>query len=80
MRTIQSNIMKFVWRGRPPKVAAKVICQNIAGGGLGMLQVGDMYTSLKLGWVKKKNVTGYSLGEITPSENRPIQTRTSVKM
>ena len=45
--------MKFLWRGRPPKVAAKVLCQNISNGGLGAVSVHEMYKSLKLGWVKK---------------------------
>ena len=53
LKKIQSHIMKFLWRGRPPKVAAKVLCQNISNGGLGAVSVHEMYKSLKLGWVKK---------------------------
>ena len=53
IRVIQSHIMKFIWRGRPPKVAAKVLCQSISDGGLGAVDVNDMYSSLKLSWVKK---------------------------
>ena len=32
---IQSKIMKFVLRGRPPKVAKDVLAQDISQGGLG---------------------------------------------
>lgn len=53
LRIIQSHIMKFIWRGRPPKVASKVLCQSIERGGLGAVDVDSLYTSLKLGWVKK---------------------------
>ena len=52
-KKIQSHIMRFLWRGRPPKVAAKVLCQNISNGGLGAVSVYEMYKSLKLGWIKK---------------------------
>ena len=53
LRTIQSHIMKFLWRGRPPKVSAKVLRQEVADGGLGAPDVECMYASLKLGWMRK---------------------------
>ena len=34
LKEIQSLIMKFIWRGRPPKVAESVLCQKVENGGL----------------------------------------------
>ena len=53
IKCIQSSIMRYVWRGRPPKVKAQVLCQRIADGGLGALDTQATYTSLKLGWITR---------------------------
>ena len=53
LRQIQSHIMKFVWRGRPPKVAAKSLCQNIRDGGLRAIDVPLLYESIRASWVKR---------------------------
>ena len=36
LTAIQSHIMKFVWRGRLPKVAKRTIIMPIDGGGLNL--------------------------------------------
>ena len=53
LRHLQSKIMKYIWRGRPPKVAGQVLCQSIVDGGLGAMDVVLLYKSLRLGWVKR---------------------------
>ena len=53
LRQIQSHIMKFLWRGRPPKVAAKSLCQSIKDGGLGAIDVCHLYESMRASWVRK---------------------------
>ena len=53
VQEIQSKIMKFLWRGRPPKVAATVLCQNIEEGGLKAIDVAQFIDALKLTWVKR---------------------------
>ena len=53
LKSIQSLIMKYVWRGRPPKVKAKVLCQSISDGGLGAVDTQAMYISLMLSWVRR---------------------------
>ena len=53
LHAIHSRIMKYIWRGRPPKVAAAVLCQDIADGGLGAMNVELLYKSLKIIWIKR---------------------------
>ena len=53
LKSIQSLIMNYLWRGRPPKVKAKVLCQSIAEGGLGAVDTLAMYASLKLSWIRR---------------------------
>ena len=50
---IQSLIQKFIWRGRPPKVAQKVIIQSIDDGGLGSPHVPTLYKALRLSWLNR---------------------------
>ena len=52
-RMIQSRIMNFVWRGRPPKVARDILCQTIQNGGLNAIDVEKFCFSLKLSWARK---------------------------
>ena len=49
---IQSKIMKFVWRGRPPKVAKDILVQDIEQGGL-KLDVEAFLISLKGAWIRR---------------------------
>lgn len=53
LQTIQSLIMKFLWRGRPPKVAFKTLCQDIKQGGLMAPDVVKCYTALRQQWAKR---------------------------
>ena len=50
---IQSKIMRFIWRGRPPKVAKTVLCQQIKDGGLNAVDINIFCNSLKLAWAAK---------------------------
>ena len=51
LNKIQSKIMKFVWRGRPPKVSKDVLVQDINQGGLRLVDVEAFYQSLKMTWI-----------------------------
>ena len=53
LNAIQSLIMKFVWRGRPPKVAFATLCQNIKEGGLNAPDVIKSYEAIRMTWVKR---------------------------
>ena len=53
LQMIQSLIMKFIWRGRPPKVAQSTLCLSIKQGGLKAPDVFKCYESLRLQWVKR---------------------------
>lgn len=50
---IQSLIMKYIWRGRPPKVAKHVICQDIKYGGLKAVDVAKFCVALRMTWTKR---------------------------
>ena len=50
---IQSLIMKFIWRGRPPKVSKQVLCQDIKHGGLNAVDVSKFCAALRMNWVKR---------------------------
>lgn len=50
---IQSRIMKFLWRGRPPKVAKNVVIQSIEEGGLNAPDVQLFCKSLQMGWLRR---------------------------
>ena len=51
--SIQSKIMKFVWRGRPPKVSKDVLAQNIGQGGLRVVDVEAFCHSMKMAWISR---------------------------
>ena len=53
LNTIQSHIMRFLWRGRPPKVAKDVMWQDIGNGGLNAPCVEAMVRALGVAWVRK---------------------------
>ena len=53
LKTIHSLIMRFTWRGRPPKVAHATLAQHIKDGGLMAPDVWKCYESLRLQWVRR---------------------------
>ena len=53
LREIQSHIMKFIWRGRPPKVARGTLCQGIKQGGLNAVDVETFFAALQLNWIRR---------------------------
>lgn len=57
LTTIQSHIMRFLWRGRPPKVAKNVMWQDIRKGGLNAPCVEAMVKALGVAWVRRMYMT-----------------------
>ena len=53
LQKIQSKIMRFLWRGRPPKVAKQILMQSIGCGGLNAVNVELFCRSLQLSWIKR---------------------------
>ena len=49
--TIQSHIMKFLWRGRPPKVAKSTITLGIEKGGLKAPDLLIMNKASRIAWI-----------------------------
>ena len=58
---IQSRIMKFLWRGRPPKVARNVVTQSIEMGGLNAVDVQLFCKSLQMGWIRRMETNTESM-------------------
>ena len=50
---IQSKIMRFLWRGRPPKVARKTLYQGIQNGGLKAVNIELLCSSLQMAWIRR---------------------------
>ena len=50
---INSKIMKYLWRGRSPKVAKNVLVSSVGQGGLNAIDVEKFCNSLKMGWIGK---------------------------
>ena len=48
---IQSHVMKFLWRGRPPKVARQTLCQTIEKGGLACPDLMSTYHASRAYWI-----------------------------
>lgn len=71
LKSIQSLIMKYVWRGRPPKVKNKVICQSIADGGLGAADVQAMYISLKISWIRRLLIASATWAQVFKARCHP---------
>lgn len=83
LETIQSHILKFLWRGRPPKVAFSTICQDISDGGLKATDVCKLYESLRMTWIKRlytekeapwnkllqSRLHGYSINDLLKNRN-----------
>ena len=53
LKTIHSHIMRYLWRGRPPKVAFATICQHIQDGGLNAPDVEKLFIALQSTWVRR---------------------------
>ena len=53
IRSIQSKIMRFVWRGRPPKVSKDILVQDIEQGGLKLVDVEVFIQSLTSLWIRR---------------------------
>ena len=53
LKMIQSHILQFLWRGRPPKVAFSTLCQDIKDGGLKATDVNKMYEALRMTWIRR---------------------------
>ena len=53
LEAIQSKILKFLWRGRPPKVARKTLYQKIEDGGLNAPNILAMYKAMRVAWLGK---------------------------
>ena len=52
LKQIDAIIMKFIWQGRPPKVAKNVLMQDIESGGLKAVSVDLLYKAQKIVWAK----------------------------
>ena len=50
---VQSKIMRFIWRGRPPKVARKTLYQKVEVGGLNAPNILAIYKSMRAAWMAK---------------------------
>lgn len=53
LQVIQTKIMKFLWRGRPPKVARNTLFQNTEMEGLSAPNVVAIYKAMRVSWVGK---------------------------
>ena len=53
LKNIHSHIMKYLWRGRPPKVAFATIRQHIKDGGLKAPDVEEMFNALRATWIRR---------------------------
>ena len=51
LEVIQSHLMKFLWRGRHPKVSKRTLCQAIKAGGLKCPNVMFMYQASRVAWM-----------------------------
>ena len=60
LKTIQAHIMRYLWRGRPPKVSFETICQPIKDGGLNAPDVVKMYRALRTTWIRRMYVDAAS--------------------
>ena len=51
LTTIQAHIMKFLWRGRPPKVAKTVLIMDIEKGGIRAPELLIMNRGCRISWL-----------------------------
>ncbi|KAK7484726.1 hypothetical protein BaRGS_00024011 [Batillaria attramentaria] len=50
---LQKTIFTFVWNNKPDKVSRKTSILNVTNGGLGIPDVRNFITALKLTWIRK---------------------------
>ena len=48
---IQSKVMKFVWKGRPPKVAKDTLSMSAENGGLNVPDLLSLNASSRIAWI-----------------------------
>lgn len=53
IKQIDSHIMRFLWRGRPPKVARSTLRQRVKDGGLNATDTSQLYDALRLTWISR---------------------------
>ena len=53
LKAIHSHIMRYLWRGRPPKVAFATIRQPIRNGGLNAPDVEKLFIALQSTWIRR---------------------------
>ena len=73
LKPIQSLIMKFLWRGRPPKVAKRTLIQGIEEGGLKAPDLMLIYRTTRAAWAKRiANARHASFVKILEARMRPL--------
>ena len=78
---IQSLIMKFLWRGRPPKVAKRTLTQGIDEGGLKAPDLRFIYQSLRAGWARRiVNTKQAAFSKIFLARIQPLLVEDVLKM
>ena len=53
MALIQSHIMRFLWRGRPPKVAKATLVQSTDAGGLKAPEIYSIQRASRVAWISR---------------------------
>ena len=53
LAVIQGHIMKFIWRGRPPKVAKGTLCMTAEQGGLKAPDLALMNRAFRIAWISR---------------------------
>ena len=81
LAVVQSLIMKFIWRGRPPKVAKKILTQGIDEGGLKAPDIFLSCRAIGASWVKRM-ITANHAGfvKILKARIRPLFLEDMLKM
>lgn len=53
MKELEQLFFNFIWNNKPPRVAKKCITQNYEDGGLRMIDLNNLCTSLKITWIRR---------------------------
>ena len=53
---LENEMYTFLWDGKNSRIKKSVICKEYSAGGLGMLNIRNFITSLKVSWLKKLRV------------------------
>ncbi|MEM9300434.1 MAG: reverse transcriptase family protein, partial [Bacteroidota bacterium] len=73
LQAIQSKIRKFIWRGRPPKVARNTLYQDTERGGLNVPDVLNIYKALRVSWF------GRTLSNVYAPYSKILQARLGIR-